>query len=237
MAEEPALTPDEADWPRNYFNYFTEIEEHFRIARGTGLFLLSPLDWALIESWKNGGVPLEAVLRGIDRAFEKWRSSRKRIQAVNSLAYCTQAIMAEAEILAGAAPAKPAQVAAPFTEEELRDFLRSNATHLQSHPIGAVHEVGTSLARIANQPETWLPNLEELERSLTALEEKMIVIVRASQTADDLAAARREFDSQLRPYRSKMTVDQIAMLERQFLDRRLLESSGLRRLSLFYLAA
>ena len=44
----------------NYFNYFTEIEEHFQRARGTGLFLLSPLDWALIESWKNAEVPLEA---------------------------------------------------------------------------------------------------------------------------------------------------------------------------------
>src|SRR4029077_1142972 len=55
----------------NYFNYFTEIEEHFQRARGTSLFLLSPLDWALVESWKNSGVPLEAVLRGIDAAFEK----------------------------------------------------------------------------------------------------------------------------------------------------------------------
>jgi hypothetical protein len=46
----------------NYFNYFTETEEHFQRARGTGLFLLSPLDWALIEAWKNSGIPLEAVL-------------------------------------------------------------------------------------------------------------------------------------------------------------------------------
>jgi hypothetical protein len=72
----------------NYFNYFTEIEDHFQRARGTGLFLLSPLDWALIEAWKNGGIPLEAVLRGIDAAFEKWRARppRARLQMVNSLA-------------------------------------------------------------------------------------------------------------------------------------------------------
>ena len=57
----------------NYFNYFTEIEEQFLRRRGGGL-LLSTLDWALIESWKNSGVPLEAVLRGIDLAFEKWRA-------------------------------------------------------------------------------------------------------------------------------------------------------------------
>ena len=64
------------DWIYNYFNYFTEIEEHFQRVRGTSLFLLSPLDWALIESWKNADVPLEAVLRGIDAAFEQWRGRK-----------------------------------------------------------------------------------------------------------------------------------------------------------------
>ncbi len=49
----------------NYFNYFTEIEERFLRRRGGGL-LLSTLDWALIETWKDAGIPLEAVLRGID---------------------------------------------------------------------------------------------------------------------------------------------------------------------------
>ena len=92
----------------NYFNYFTEIEEHFQRARGTGLFLLSPLDWALIEAWKNRGIPLEAVLRGIDAAFEKWRGGppRARIHMVNSLAYCAQAIAAEAQSWRTGAPAK-----------------------------------------------------------------------------------------------------------------------------------
>src|ERR1700739_4069649 len=95
--------------PFNYFNYFTEIEEHFQRARGTSLFLLSPLDWALIETWKNSGVPLEAVLRGIDLAFEKWRAKRSRVQMVNSIAYCTQAVMEEAQRMADGAPARQAK--------------------------------------------------------------------------------------------------------------------------------
>ncbi len=95
----------EVGWPSNYFNYFTEVEEHFQRARGTALFLLSPLDWALIETWKDSGVPLEAVLRGIDAAFEKWRGNKKRIEAINSVAYCTQAVMSEARTMAGLAPA------------------------------------------------------------------------------------------------------------------------------------
>src|SRR5579885_3472000 len=119
----------DSDWPSNYFNYFTEIEQHFQRARGTGLFLLSPLDWALIETWKSGGVPLEAVLRGIDAAFEKWRGrpARARIQMVNSLAYCAQAIAAQAQAMANAAPAPRKEAKAPFPIEEVRAFVSRNA--------------------------------------------------------------------------------------------------------------
>src|SRR3989442_458931 len=128
MAEEQDLA-----WPSNYFNYFTEVEEHFQRVRGTGLFLLSPLDWALIETWKDAGVPLEAVLRGIEAAFEKWRQRKNRRQAVNSLAYCTQAVMAEAEIMAGPArPSKRKESAAPFSLDELRAFLTTNAAQFRT---------------------------------------------------------------------------------------------------------
>ena len=99
---------ENGEWKLNYFSYFTEIEEHFQRARGTGLFLMSPLDWALVESWKNAGVPLEAVLRGIDAAFEKWRSRRQKSQMINSLAYCAQAVMKEAEAMANNRPAPAA---------------------------------------------------------------------------------------------------------------------------------
>src|SRR5271163_3342724 len=126
----------------NYFNYFTEIEEHFQRARATSLFLLSPLDWALIESWKNAGVPLEAVLRGIDAAFEKWRSRKRRGQAVNSLAYCTQAVIVEAQALAGLAPAKK-QAEAPFSLEELQNHLETAASSV--HTQAGFEEVAASL--------------------------------------------------------------------------------------------
>ena len=110
------MADEEQDWPSNYFNYFTEVEEHFTRARGTGLFMLSPLDWALIESWKNAGVPLEAILRGIDSAFDKWRSRKTRTQMVNSLAFCAQAVMSEAEEMAGTADnrSKRQAASAPF---------------------------------------------------------------------------------------------------------------------------
>ena len=212
----------------NYFNYFTEIEEHFQRARGTGLFLLSPLDWALIESWNNAGVPLEAVMRGIDEAFDKWRSRKVKTQKVNSLAFCAQAVLSEAQIMAGAAQPRR-EPAAPFPLQDLRAYLETNAAAVP------FPEIAESLRAMAAEVEMHYKNLEALEQHLTVLEEKMIAIARASQTDEQLLAARQELDRQLRPYRGKMTADQLTMLEKQYLERNLLEQSRLPRLSLFYL--
>jgi hypothetical protein len=230
-----APEPEEVAWPSNYFNYFTEVEEHFQKARGTSLFLMSPLDWALVETWKNAGVPLEAVLRGIDLAFEKWRTGKSRIQMVNSVAYCSQAVLAEAQVIAGlarpAASGKPAS--APFSLEELQTYLRANVKDIRKQ--AGFEEIAQSVDRLAVDAEAMYHDLEDLERRLTSLEDKMVAIARARQTDDQLLAARTDLDRELRPYRGKMTAEQLAMLEKQYLQRRLLESASLPRLSLFYL--
>lgn len=223
-------------WPSNYFNYFTEIEEHFQRQRGTSLFLLSPLDWALIEVWKNSGIPLEAVLRGIEAAFVKWRAKKKTLQQVNSLAYCSQAVMEEAKAMANNLPSPAAkEVEAPFSAAELRQYLEGNAAAVRQTSNAVLLEIAMSLDRLAAESETYLQNLEELEQRLTALEDKMLALARSSQTEEDLFQARKELDNYLRPYRSKMTADQLSMLEKQFLDRRMLEKLNVPRLSLFYL--
>jgi hypothetical protein len=233
MAPEPQKVAEEA-WPSNYFNYFTEVEERFQKARGTGLFLMSPLDWALVEAWKNAGVPLEAALRGIDIAFEKWRAKKKRGQNVNSVAYCAQAVMVEAQALAGLAPARAAkESSAPFSLEALQQYLAANAEQIRAREEMA--EVALALEHIARDAAALYQDLEDLERRLTALEEKMVALVRSRQTDAQLLQARRQLDLQLQPYRSKMTAPQLAMLEKQYLERQLLESAGLPRLSLFYL--
>ena len=230
-----AAQSEEISWPSNYFNYFTEVEEHFQKARGTGLFLMSPLDWALVEAWKNAGVPLEAVLRGIDLALETWRGKRNRVQMVNSVAYCTQAVMTEAQVMAGTAPAARArkESAAPFSLEELATYLKGNVAEIRKQT--GFEEIAQAVERLAADAAVLYSDLEDLERRLTALEEKMIATARSRQTDEDLLRARRELDSQLRPYRGKMTAEQLTMLEKQYLERQLLESAGLPRLSLFYL--
>jgi hypothetical protein len=222
------------DWVYNYFNYFTEIEEHFQRARGTGLFLLSPLDWALIETWKNAGVPLEAVMRGIDAAFEKWRGRKVKTQMVNSLAFCAQAVLTEAQIMAGTArPRALRDVPPPFDEDALGMYLGENSDTVRA--VEGYSEIADALERLADEVEQHYADLEALEQRLTVLEEKMIAIARTRQSEEELLAARREMDRQLRPYRGKMTADQLAMLEKQYLERSLLEKAGLPRLSLFYM--
>ncbi len=234
MSEAGRSEDPEADWPQNYFNYFTEIEEHFQRARGTVLFLLSPLDWALIETWKTAGIPLEAVLKGIDEAFEKWRGRKQKRQQVNSVAYCAQAVLEAGRRaptkMGGAAPAE-----APFTADELRGHLSSAAAAIRSRTEAPFSEIASSLEALASDAEARMQNLEELERRLTALEEKLVAALRSHETEEALYAIRESLDRELKPYRGKMTADQLAMLERRYLDTALLERASLPRLSLFYL--
>lgn len=226
-----------SEFSSSYFNYFTEIEEHFQKTRGTSLFLLSPLDWALLETWKNSGIPLEAVLRGIDTAFEKWRAKRTRAQMVNSIAYCAQAVMAEAQRMADAGTpgrAPRAEPKAPFSTLEIKRYVLENAASVRRAGAG-FEAVAESLEEIAAEFATSEPELESLEQRLTAIEQKMIAIGKARQSDEDALEARKSLDQQLKPYRGKMTAAQIAMLEQQFLDRNVLERLGLPRLSMFYL--
>jgi cytochrome c556 len=228
------MSDTDADWPSNYFNYFTEIEEHFQRARGTGLFLLSPLDWALIESWKIAGVPLEAVLKGVDEAFEKWRSRKVKRRNVNSLAYCSQAVMEAAKRAPGTS-AKHGKGEAPFSVEDLHAHLTRAAAALRTNTNPALHEPAVTLDHLAAAAAEHITHLEDLERRLTALEDKIVAILRAAQTEEDLYAIREALDRELSPYRGKMTAEQLSMLERRYLDTATLERAQIPRLSLFYL--
>ena len=120
----------------NYFNYFTEIEEYFWKKRGAHL-LVSPLDWAIMETWQKAGVPLEAVLKGIDRAFESYSRSRRGAgKPLKSLAYCTDAVLDAAqesqEAAAGAAPSGKRAPPKPFSREELRAYFAGTCAQVRA---------------------------------------------------------------------------------------------------------
>ena len=216
----------------NYFNYFTEIEEHFQKARGTSLFLLSPLDWALIETWKNSGIALEAVLRGIDASFEKYHARKQKTQRVNSLAFCAQAVETEAQLSADGGNGLAPEPSSPFPESDVRQYLLNNAAELRKHPDAEFESVAAKLEQVAAGD---CKNLEALEQQLSVLEQRVIAIARSRQSDEAALETKCELEAQLRPYRGKMTGPQLAMLEQQYFERKILEAGGLPRLSLFYL--
>jgi hypothetical protein len=233
----------------NYFNYFTEIEEYFWKKRGAHL-LVSPLDWAIMETWQKAGVPLEAVLKGIDHAFESFSRSRRGAgKPLKSLAYCTDAVLDAAqeiqEAAAGAAPNAARATVEVFSREELRGFFQKNATQIlvaADRRREAQSELATRLQEIAKSLESNLVlldipgtlDLEDIERRLTVLDEKMQATATGAASEDLMLRLRREVDGQLVNYRRKMKVEQLALVERQYLQKRLLDEFGLPRLSLFY---
>jgi len=236
----------------NYFNYFTEIEERFLHRRGGGL-LLSTLDWALIETWKEAGLPLEAVLRGINAAFDSYEQRPSKTQKVNSLAYCSQAVLAAAEDMKEAAvgtadakdPSAKSAAGQGFEPETVAAFLRRNAALLEAAKLPqssgvSVHtvavEVAQTLRHLAEEREMKQPpRLEDLERRLTVLEEKLFAALLASTPDEEVVAVRAEADRDLAPYRRKMSGAQIDQLQKQYVHKRLLEKYAIPRLSLFYM--
>jgi hypothetical protein len=236
----------------NYFNYFTEIEEYFWKKRGAHL-LVSPLDWAIMEAWQKAGVPLEAVLKGIDRAFESYgRSRRGAGKPMKSLAYCTDAVLEaaeeELEAAAGKAPAsKQAQQKEAFSRDELKKYFDRNAAQLKKaakEKQGVPPEIAAALAEVARSVEATATlldtpgalDLEDLERRLTILDEKLQALLTSHAPEELMLKIRRELDGQLATYRRKMKAEQLALVEKQFIQKRLLEEFGLPRLSLFYMS-
>jgi hypothetical protein len=224
----------------NYFNYFTEIEEHFQRRRGS-ILLLSTLDWALIETWKDAGVPLPAVIRGIDSAFDSYdrKPARAKTRKVNSLAYCSQEVLAAVEEMKEAALGSERKPAADGMEStEVAAYIRKNASHLaaMTNPLGGLlAETSQTLQTLAVTVESGNAKLEEVERHLTVLEEKLFAALLSGTKDQELIDVRTEADRDIAPYRSKMKSAQIEQLHRQYVNKRLLERAKLPRLSLFYM--
>ena len=248
---------------RNYFNYFTEIEERFQRRRGS-ILLLSTLDWALIETWQEAGIPLQAALRGIDAAFDKYeaRQKRGRMRRINGLAWCAQAVMEAAMEMkeastgtATAAEAGPARESG-FEQERVAAHLESAAAALDAAAVArqacdatavrlramAAEVRGKNLG--AAQPSAGAAgidaahsiDLEALERSLTVLEEKLFAALTAAAPEELLVGLKEHAARELAPYRSRMSAVQLRQVEQQFVQKQLLVHYALPRLSLFYMS-
>ena len=234
----------------NYFEYFSEIEERFSRRRGS-ILLLSTLDWALIETWREAGIPLQAVLRGIDDAFDKHDAklarAKGRTRKVNGLAWCAQAVMQAAEEMVEAATgtavaAKTEVASSGFEAERVARYLEVNAKAVETAAVadGAAEPVRQETSRrlheLAMEMRSTAPvPLDELDRTLTVLEERLYAALVNAATESEIVGLREQADRELAPYRARMNAVQLRQIQAQFLQKRLLEVRRLPRLSLFYM--
>jgi hypothetical protein len=243
----------------NYFNYFTEIEDTFIRRRGKHL-LLSSMDWALIESWKEMGVPLHVALRGIEHAFDSFNAKPRR-RTVKSLLYCQEEVEAqfaewqEAQVGGAKGKRNGAPVVEQTTEEAglpfpraaiLEHLERARASLLticderkKSRRDEFCDALYRATSRLKELEEDFAhaarPDAEKLEDSLTSLEKLLDEALLASLSARELAAARSESEEQLQPYRRRMERVVFEQTLDNLLLKRLRDAHGLPRLSLFYL--
>ena len=234
----------------NYFNYFTEIEERFQQRRGS-ILLLSTLDWALIETWREAGIPLDAALRGIDAAFDKYeqRQKRGRMLRINGLAWCSQAVMKAAEEMreaaAGSANSNAASAETGFEHERVAAHLEATAAALDAAAIAPevcavtvrrLRELAGELRTTGPEKNIRPVDLEALERTLTVHEEKLFAALTAAAPEELLVGLKEHAARELAPYRSRMGAVQLRQVERQFVQKQLLAHYNLPRLSLFYMS-
>ena len=233
---------------QNYFNYFTEIEEHFQRRRGS-LLMLSTLDWALIESWREAE---RAACGGICAASTPPSTNTMRAKRspgcgkINGLAWCTQEVMQAVEDMKEASVgastvARESKPAPGLEHERIANHLHNCAANLRAAPVTGIalqiaSETAMRLEELATEARATQPDLETLERNLTVMEEKLFAALTATTPEADLVAMRTQAASELAPYRSRMKALQIRQIEQQFLHKRLLERWKLPRLSLFYMS-
>ncbi|HEX8495311.1 MAG TPA: hypothetical protein VF658_21040 [Pyrinomonadaceae bacterium] len=245
----------------NYFNYFTEIEDTFVRRRGKHV-LLSPLDWALIESWKEKGVPLHIALNGIERSFDSYEA-KPRKRSVKSLLYCQEEVEAQyAEWLESQVGAKESsngdkakrravddddEARLPFPRADIIKHLHDARLQLRqiceqrkrSRPANlceALTRAAAHLERLEKDfAEARRPQAEQLETSLTNLEKMLNEALCSNVKAEEMAAARTATEASLQPYRSRMDRGTYEQTFDNLLLKRLRDEYDLPRLSLFYL--
>ncbi len=246
----------------NYFNYFTEVEEEFVRRRGKHM-LISNLDWALVESWKNAGIPLHIVLRAINQAFDAYDARAQKYRKINSIFYCQQQVEStfaeyrlaqvggdpassgsEGEEASGAGSsgeheAFPKDVLFGFLArcyDELRTAASRAATSGRTALEDAIDRARSRLKEIIVEIEgSPRVDAEALERDLDGIDRMILEGARESLGEEELKKLRADAESHLRSYRKKMDKAIYEQTVQNFISRRLREMNNIPRLSLFYL--
>lgn len=236
----------------NYFSYFSEIEETFIRRRGRNL-LLSPLDWALIESWQEREIPLHIVVRGIENVFDAHDKKPKNSRPVKNLFYCKDEIESQyaswLTMQSGKAKVSNSELQVPSAENEItQNSLFSNETvaaHLekltsqlnaaQKNVNGRLGEVLKEiLQRIAEFQKNSL-SAEKLEGELEELDKRLDTFLLKFTDAETLEKQKAETAAQVKNYKSRMEVDVFRRTCDLMLAKRLRDQYKIPYFSLFYL--
>lgn len=226
----------------NYYNYFTEIEEAFVRRRGRNL-LLSPLDWALIESWQDRGIPLHIVLRAIESVFDAVEKKQGLpARNITKLSFCEQ----EVERQYGAWIKSRAGSAAEDVEGLVGsggltvDFVSEHIEQIiaalkKSRNNEIKEDLTRACARLKELKTGLTGDFETVEKTLTDIEN---FIDRALLTKSDKAHLNKlkaEIEAQIGGYRASMGEETYKKTLDLMMLKRLREIEGIPPLSLFYL--
>jgi len=235
----------------NYFSYFSEIEDTFVRRRGKHL-MLSPLDWALIESWKERGVPLHVALRAIEHSFDSY-DAKKQKRTVKTLLYCQEEVEAqyaewlesrvgghETEAVEGEKDKSPFPRAAVLQHLDrcIQELSRLAAERMaKQDDLSEVFERELSLlSEIRNDYESAAqPDSRKLEESLTGIERLLDSAMHDAIGESDLTSMQSEVEAQIKPYKRHMDKEAYAQTRDNLLKKRIREHFGAPRLSLFFL--
>jgi hypothetical protein len=221
----------------NYFNYFTEIEETFIRRRAKNLFL-SPLDWALMETWHEGGVPLHIVIRAVEQVFDNF-DKNPGPRSIKGLMFCREEVEAQYEEWLKAQAGKPIEstgVSAPLNVSEIRDHLHGLSASLKlNSTVYLAEDIDRACVRLVEIADNINDNLEQVDLSLKDVESLLDEALLSKSDRGRFETLKKETDKELRPYKTTMTAESYNSTHRLMLLKRLREEESIPRLSLFYL--
>ena len=226
----------------NYFNYFSEIEESFIRRRGKNLFL-SPLDWALIETWQEREIPLHIILRGIEKVFDNYEKSKKK-RTIKSLAFCSEEIEAQYEEWLESQVGKNTEEIEEtsndegFTNDSISEHLENILCELNEVKSKLNKDLVITLDRILSrltELKTTFTNAEKLEEDLTNLEKLLDEALLKESDGELLQKFKSETSQELQTYKKTMEEEVYQRTFELLLLKKLRLEMGIPRLSLFYL--
>ncbi len=218
--------------------------------------MLSPMDWALIEGWKERGVPLHVVVRAIEHAFDS-HQSKQRKRSVKTLLYCQEEVEAQyAEWLESRVGSHEDQDTekqsadeskSPFPRDAVLQHLARSLDHLSELYEERRQTTADEFSEVLLRAVTLLseikddyasaaaPDARKLEDSLTGIERMLDDAIRVAVSDSELESASAEIEAQVKPYKRHMDKAAFQQTRDNLLRKRLREHFGVPRLSLFFL--